>query len=555
MKHIIYLLMIIGFIFSCTNDDDSQIQKEKEPIELKTLPVTNESLYSLELNAEFKIDDVNLMTEYGFIIDTLKNVSTNNYTWKFDAYIVGNKLVTRLENLINNKTLFIKSYVKINGIYYYGNEIEHKLINDNVLYITEDLVIDTQEKLDELSSKKYTSIRQKNKSCSLIITGSVKDISKLNSIEILKVFYLKIEKTQIENLNGFNKLKLINGGENRLYYGVEIHENDKLKKIEGFEELVKNEGTISIYKNPNLESITSFNKLHLNENKLLIVDNSKLKNVNSFNSLWATSEINIIKNENLLSLNNSFENLELAVNGVAITNNNRIESIISFKALKKTDNISVENNTLLKEISFISLEETDFFLNVKFNDNLVKLNFPKYKKTEYINIQSNNILKSLEGIPNLETDYLEIISNNSLVSMTSFSNVNISIKIEDNPKLESLKGLENIKTLKGTFDNASLLISYNNSLEDLSGLDNLEGVYGASVTISANQNLKSLKGLNNLASIKHPYGNSRSLTISENPKLSEYCAIKKFVSNKENNLYTINNLYNPKVEDIIKDCN
>ncbi|MGV0846194.1 hypothetical protein ACTS9T_06345 [Empedobacter falsenii] len=69
--------------------------------------------------------------------------------------------------------------------------------------------------------------------------------------------------------------------------------------------------------------------------------------------------------------------------------------------------------------------------------------------------------------------------------------------------------------------------------------------------------MKSLKGLNNLTSIINPYGSSRGMEIIENPKLSEYCAIKKIVSNSDNKFYlsTRNNLYNPTIEDIKKNCN
>ncbi len=88
-------------------------------------------------------------------------------------------------------------------------------------------------------------------------------------------------------------------------------------------------------------------------------------------------------------------------------------------------------------------------------------------------------------------------------------------------------------------------------------MDNLESIYGGNFTISGNKNLKSLKGLNNLTSIIHPNGNSRAIEIFENPKLSEYCAIKKIVSNSDNKFYliTTNNLYNPTIEDIKKNCN
>lgn len=553
MKYFYILFFIILFIFSCTNDDDSQILKEKEPIELTTLPVTNESLYSLELNADFKIDDINLMTEYGFIVDTIKDVSPNKNMKMFKAKIKNNKLYTLLGSLVNNKTLYIKSYAKIKDKYYFGNEIEHKLIEDNVLYIEKDLIIDSQEKLNELAEKKYTSIRQRNNSSSLIITGNVNDISGLNTIEILELHFLRIEDSKIENLNGFNKLKSISSG-HMFYYGVSISNNKSLKKIEGFEEFMTNYSALSIYNNPNLETINSFNKLHVNYDDLQISKNPNLRVVDSFKSLSGLSRLFITENDNLITLNNSFEKLELAVYGTIISNNKNLSKINNFKSLKKTEYLNVENNKLLDEISFPNLETVNWAFNILYNDNLTKLSFPNFKRAEYINFESNNSLINLDGIKDVETDYLFVKFNNSLKNLTSFKNVKIQIHLYGNPLLNSLKGFENVKELKGTFDNAEIKIINNNSLEDLSGLDNLKGVYGVDFSIFDNKNLKSLKGLNNLTSIKSPYGSPRSLSIYENPKLSEYCAIKKFVSNPENNLDTKNNLYNPTIEDILKNC-
>ncbi|MGV0846195.1 hypothetical protein ACTS9T_06350 [Empedobacter falsenii] len=334
MKYFYILFSIILFIFSCTNDDDSQIVKEKDPIELTTLPVSNESLYSLELNADFKIDDVNLMTEYGFIVDTVKDVSLNKNMKIFEAQIKNNKLYTLLGSLVNNKTLYIKSYAKIKDKYYFGNEIEHKLIEDNVLYIENDLVIDTQERLNELAAKKYTSIRQRNNSSSLIITGNVNDITGLNTIEILELHFLRIEDSKIENLNGFNKLKSISSG-SMLYYGVSISNNKNLKKIEGFEEFTTNYSSLSISDNFNLEIINSFNKLYVNNGDLHIYNNPNLKVVDSFKSLWGLSRLYINKNDNLITLNNSFEKLELAVYGTTISNNKKLSTINNFQSLKK----------------------------------------------------------------------------------------------------------------------------------------------------------------------------------------------------------------------------
>ncbi|WP_413533769.1 hypothetical protein [Empedobacter brevis] len=385
------------------------------------------------------------MTEYGFIVDTVKDVSPNKNMKIFKSQIKNNKLYTLLGDLVNNKTLYIKSYAKIKDKYYLGNEIEHKLIEDNVLYIYKDLIIDTQEKLNELVSKNYTSIRQKINSSSLIITGSVNDISGLNSIEILELYRLNIENSNIENLNSFNKLKSIGSGSLRFYYGINISNNKNLKKIEGFKEFTTNYSSLSISNNPNLETINSFNKLYINYTDLQIHNNPNLKVIDSFKSLWKLSSISINKNDNLITLNNSFEKLELAAYGTTISSNKKLSTVNNFQSLKKTEGLHIENNQSLSEISFPNLETINWAFNILNNDNLSKLSFPNFKSAEYINFSNNNSLVNLDGIKGVETDYLFIKNNKKLKNLTSFKDVKIQIHLYENPSLISLKGLENIK--------------------------------------------------------------------------------------------------------------
>ena len=128
--------------------------------------------------------------------------------------------------------------------------------------------------------------------------------------------------------------------------------------------------------------------------------------------------------------------------------------------------IRIENNTMLADISALS-------------------NLTPDSEIERLLIKDNpslNSLNGLQGIENAVTQYLEIINNDSLISLDGLNNITgvyDELTIEDNNNLSSLNGLESIQNI----DNLNIL--NNDLLPSLLGLQNIDIFCGIDIRDNA----------------------------------------------------------------------
>ncbi len=167
---------------------------------------------------------------------------------------------------------------------------------------------------------------------------------------------------------------------------------------------------------------------------------------------------------------------------------------------------------------------------------------PIRKIKSVLRIENNPLLESLIGLDNLErvTASFTIINNpllQNVEGLEKLSSVGLYFIIRDNAGLQNLKGLTGIKRLDATAE-SGLTIFRNDALTSLEGLDSLQFVRDF-VEIGDNDNLQSLGGLNRLDSV------GGFLRIVEHQGLIKLDGLKKLQQAKKLNLE-----FNPKLMDI-----
>ena len=134
-------------------------------------------------------------------------------------------------------------------------------------------------------------------------------------------------------------------------------------------------------------------------------------------------------------------------------------------------------------------------------------------------------LKSLASFEGLES--LETIGGNFKVIVESFSSLR---------SLSSFKGLSGLKSIGGDFE----VNAYNslNSLASFEGLESLTNIGGGRLTINKCSSLNNIDALKNIESLN-------DISITECPKLYDFCVLKNVVQNMSGTFYLNKNGYNP----------
>lgn len=542
MKFYHYLLFFI-FLTSCS-EDESIITIPNEKIKINAISVTNENTYSFELNGSFINDEKLKIIESGFVIDTISEPLLNKNMVKVLSGNNDNTLKSGITNLIPNKKLFIKAYIKTESKLYYSDQLIHTTLKDNPYYITENKTISTQNELLEFASHHYTSLKKKGWNAEFTITGSVNDLSPLKDLEIIESEGFTIKNSLITNLSGLNNVRSISG--------LDISFNDNLVDLTGLDNL-QICGGLSIVSNNNLKTFNSLNKLSAIYGSLYIANNNNLENFNGLIKLKALYEIYITDNAKLKNLVGLSSLETIAWEAFYISNNQSLETLTGLNSLKKVGQLQIENNQSLKNLKGLeNIEEISFYINIHNNPNLADLTgLSNLKTTRYLSVKNNPNLLSLSGLNNtVIIDYFFIEENNNLLNLTQIGNIKTKIKIEYNDKLLSLDGLQNVKTLEGSLDEGELNISKNNSLTNLKGLEGLRQVNGYSISIGSNENLNSLNGLEQFENTSK----NNMFYIGNNPKLSNFCALKNYLTKTGFSLNIRDNLSNPTTQTILNSC-
>lgn len=544
MKYYHYIFILILF-FSCSKDNiDTNPIVPIEKIIINPITITNENLYSFQINGSFTNNEKLLIVESGFVVDTIPNPNLEKKMVKVLSANDNNILKSGISNLLPNKKLFVKAYIKTENKLYYSEQLIHTTLKDNPYYMTDNITISTQDELLKFASHHYTSIIKKGWNAIFTITGSVNDLSPLKDLEIIQSEGFEIKNSLISNLAGLNNVRTITS--------LGISANDNLVDLAGLDNL-KNCEWLQIIANNNLKTFNSLNELTTIYGSLYISNNLNLVNINGLNKLKALYEIYITNNPKLKNLVGLSSLETIAWESFYITNNQSLESFTGLDKLKKVGQLQIENNENLKNLNGLeNIEEVSFYINILNNPNLVDLTgLSNLKTTQYLSIKNNPKLLSLSGLSNsVIIQYLFIANNQSLLNLTKIGNITSKIMINDNENLTSLIGLQNVQYLGGSLNEAELTLHNNNSLIDLKGLEGLKQVNGYGISIYNNANLNSLNGFETLE--------SKSVTTSfyvyNNPKLSNYCALKNYISKTGFNLYVHDNLFNPTAQTIFNNC-
>ena len=136
-------------------------------------------------------------------------------------------------------------------------------------------------------------------------------------------------------------------------------------------------------------------------------------------------------------------------------------------------------------------------------------------------------LKSLASFEGLES--LETIGGNFRVIAESSSSSSLE-------SLSSFKGLSGLKSIGGDFE----VNAYNslNSLASFEGLESLTNIGGGRLTINKCSSLNNIDALKNIESLN-------DISITECPKLYDFCVLKNVVQNMSGTFYLNKNGYNP----------
>ncbi len=232
----------------------------------------------------------------------------------------------------------------------------------------------------------------------------------------------------------------------------------------------------------------------------LSIRDTELTDLEGLECLQAVQRLTLDRNNALTSLA-ALENLRTIEGALFITSNPALRRLRGLDRLESIGRLSLQINASLHSIAALrSLQSARGGLIITFNPSLQSLS-------------------GLENIANMRS--LTVSRNQTLTELTSFRNLQslTTLRIEDNPSLRTLAGLEAVTLVDGSINIAGnialtdlrglsglgavtdlLFISRNASLSDLRGLEQLTDI-GGSLRLRAQPGLSDLRGLDGLESI------------------------------------------------------
>ena len=289
-----------------------------------------------------------------------------------------------------------------------------------------------------------------------------------------------------------------------------------------------------------INSLSSMSSLKEVKGDLVIINTRSLKNLEGLNNIEKIGRNIIISHNQDLSDIDIFNNFNKLEGGITLISNPELVELNGFNSVTSlSGDLRISGNDKLESISGLeSLSSISGELSIWYN----------------LSLQNISGLKNLTSIQTEKNWYqaLSIVYNDKLTDLEGFNQlkeIKGGLKIDSNAGLESLDGLNNLTKIDGDLE-----INNNNVLENIKALSNLETILR--LHINGNHKLQTLDGLENL---KPPSSSNAEISIINNNQLSDYCAIKDFVSNinncsDDNSLgcdYSVyGNAYNPEYEDM-----
>jgi hypothetical protein len=340
----------------------------------------------------------------------------------------------------------------------------------------------------------------------LFISGvDIVDLTPLSGITSIKGF--NISNTSLVNLSGFETIVESVG---QSFFT--ISNNDLLTDISALSNLTSINGldTMEISNNPLLENLEGLEGV-TDLLDFFIFNNDALENLNGLSSVSTVSVLILRDNLNLLNLNglSSVNTIE----SLLIENNSVLNNIYSLNDLGTINffGIDIINNPNLSNCDIDSFCEAISNLNVEFSISGNGIGCEDYETVfeqcigcplDQVSLTSQAEVDAFDiQYPDCtELDYDLIISGNDITDLTPLSNIVSvhSLRIENNPQLINLNGLNSIIHIDGYDDDnfEFLEISNNPQLQSISALSNMTSnslIEG--FVIRNNAQLTSLNGL------------------------------------------------------------
>lgn len=253
---------------------------------------------------------------------------------------------------------------------------------------------------------------------------------------------------------------------------------------------------------------------------ILLLRGQDINNLNCLSSLVKTTTI-VIKNNSQLNSLNGLQNVQTL--RVRVENNPLLENLQGIGQIIDSGTTSIysalviKNNSNLKSLSGIGQLPPNTDLLIEDNSELISLNglqTTTISSLGWWRIFNNPKLESLLGLENLEEIYhLSIVGNTLLtdLKLTSLTNVIKQLDIGTNNSLVDLSSISQLQSAH------FLTIGSNNSLQNLNGLQNLTTVTQLSIT--ANEILQDISQISNLEEVV------TKIDIHSNPSLMNFCVI------------------------------
>lgn len=428
---------------------------------------------------------------------------------------------------------------------------------ENLNYIGEDLVLHNNLNLGSIEA--LSGLEKIGKSLKILGNSHLVSLTGLEGIDSLSGVIDFQNNSELINFTGLNNLKYIKGG---LY----LFTNSGLINLEGLDSLTVVDGTVDITNHSSLNSLAGIGNLSV-VNNLYISSNDGLTSLLGLESLDSIKYGLVINNNAMLTSLAGLTNLESLMGGLGISYNESLVNLSGLEgitsiggALNLEWNYSLSNLEGLQNIIPGSIEELWITNNQNLSDcaiqnicqfiagpegsinifnNATGCNNPhEIAEACEITLSSlpygNYYFLTQADIDNYPSDYSNCnkpagffhIAGDDIENLDSLSvidTINGTLFICGNYYLNSLNGLNNVRTIRD-----ELIIGYweyggNPGLSNLMGLNSLVSV-GDGVLILGNDGLVNLSGFNALTTI------GEGFKISDNEGLNNFMGLENLNS-------------------------
>ncbi len=389
----------------------------------------------------------------------------------------------------------------------------------------------------------------------LITEGSMVSFEGLNSLKSIGGdFEINASSsrplTALESFEGLENLQAIGGNFKVTTAAADSYSSSltSLASFKGLSSLKSIGGDFEInaeakhYNSSSLKALESFEGL---ENLQTIEGNFKVTAADSYNSSSLTSLASFKGLGSLKSIGGDFEiNAKAEDKGY----NSSLTALESFEGLENLQSIG-GNFKVTATDSYHSYSSLTSLASFKGLSSLKSIG----GDFEIDASSPLTALESFEGLENLQAiggNFKVTDSYSSLTSLASFKGLNslksIGGDFEINAShssslqaLESFEGLENLQSIGGNFKVTFTSYYYSlTSLASFKGLSSLKSIGGKNLIIDRCPALSNIDDLKNVEALDE-------ISITDCPKLYDFCVLKNIVQNMSGTFYVNGNGYNP----------